>query len=362
MKICSLKLKNFRNHSDLEISLSPKLNYIVGKNAQGKTNLLEAFYVLSLGRSFRTQHLTDTITFGSPYFFLETQFKKDELPETLSIYTDKHGKKIIYNQAPIKTLSRLIGKLPIVLFSSQDRLLISGTPTDRRLFLNLLLSQCDSYYTHALSYYHRTLQQRNALLKSKQTQTLSAWNEELIKHGTYLSIQRFLCTQKLSALSKELWSNNLKEQLALKFKCSLIKNSNISEIIIAQEFRKQLSTSLSRDLESGSTSVGPHRDDFLLTINHMPVSQFSSEGQKHNLLVILRLAECLYLRQVHNISPLVCLDDIHAGLDSERVSQILDLTSNLGQTLITSNQVHQKLPKTSLILNIDNAQVSEKII
>ncbi|ETR80220.1 DNA recombination and repair protein RecF, partial [Chlamydia pneumoniae B21] len=292
MKICSLKLKNFRNHSDLEISLAPKLNYIVGKNAQGKTNLLEALYVLSLGRSFRTQHLTDTITFGSSHFFLETQFEKDHLPQALSIYTDKQGKKIFYNQLPIKTLSQLIGKVPIVLFSSKDRLLISGAPADRRLFLNLLLSQCDSHYTLCLSYYHRALQQRNALLKSKQTSTVAIWDEQLVKHGTYLSIQRFLCSQKLSDLSKELWSNNLKEQLALKFKSSLIKNSDISETAVAEEFHKQLSISLPRDLEWGSTSVGPHREDFLLTMNQMPVSQFSSEGQKHSLLAILRLAEC----------------------------------------------------------------------
>jgi len=190
MKIVSLTLKNFRSYKDTEVSFAPRVNYISGSNAQGKTNLLEALYILSLGRSFRTQHLSEAIAFGASYFFLKIAFEKFSCSHTLSIYVDKYGKKLLFDNAPVKTLSEMIGKVPMVLFSSKDRLLISGAPADRRLFLNLLLSQCDPYYTHTLSYYQQALLQRNALLKTKNTATISVWNEQLAKLGGYITFQR----------------------------------------------------------------------------------------------------------------------------------------------------------------------------
>ncbi|SYX08927.1 DNA replication and repair protein recF,recombination protein F,Recombinational DNA repair ATPase (RecF pathway),DNA replication and repair protein RecF,RecF/RecN/SMC N terminal domain [Chlamydia poikilotherma] len=359
MKIISLRLKNFRNYKETEIAFSPDMNYIFGENAQGKTNLLEALYVLSLGRSFRTAHLTEAIFFGSPYFFLEMTFEKDGFPHTLSTYVDKQGKKILCDHSPIKTLSQLIGIIPIVLFSSKDRSLISGAPADRRLFLNLLLSQCDPQYKHSLSYYHRALLQRNTLLKTKQTSTLTVWNEQLATLGAYLTLSRYSCCQQLNKLVQELWSNSLSEQLRIKFKSSLIKHDGISQEIIAEELRKQLTTTLQRDLDLGTTSVGPHREDFTLMINNLPVAQFSSEGQKHSLLAILRLAECLYIKNIYNTCPLFCMDDIHAGLDNHRISQLLDLAPTLGQTLMTStNTPHQTLSETSKIFSVNQAQIS----
>ncbi|BAE81335.1 DNA replication and repair protein [Chlamydia felis Fe/C-56] len=359
MNILSLRLKNFRNYKEAKISLSPNMNYIFGENAQGKTNLLEALYVLSLGRSFRTSHLTEAISFGSAYFFLEMTCEKDGFSHKLSIYVDKHGKKILSDQSPIKTLSQLIGMVPIVLFSSKDRLLISGSPSDRRLFLNLLLSQCDPQYKHTLSYYHRALLQRNSLLKTKQISTLSVWDEQLATLGAYLTLSRFTCCEQLNQLVQKLWNNSLSEHIRIKFKSSLIKQDKLSKESIIEELRKQLTSSLHRDLELGSTSVGPHREDFTLMINDLPVSQFSSEGQKHSLLAILRLAECLYIKNIHNVCPLFCMDDIHSGLDNHRISQLLDLAPTLGQTLMTSTHLpHQTLSKNSRIFLVNQAQVS----
>ncbi|WP_348663992.1 DNA replication/repair protein RecF [Chlamydia vaughanii] len=360
MNILSLCIKNFRNYKDTEVSLSPKMNYIFGENAQGKTNLLEALYVLSLGRSFRTPHLIEAVSFGASYFFLEITFEQDGLSHTLSIYVDKQGKKILYDQAPIKTLSQLIGMVPIVLFSSKDRSLISGAPSDRRLFLNLLLSQCDSQYKHSLSYYHRALLQRNSLLKTRNTSTLSVWDEQLASLGAYLTISRYSCCQQLNNFVQELWNNSLSEHLLIKFKSSLIKQTTISQEAIAEELRRQLSSSLHRDLELGNTSVGPHREDFTLMINDLPVSQFSSEGQKHSLLAILRLAECLYIKRIHNVCPLFCMDDIHAGLDNQRISQLLSLAPTLGQTLMTStNPPHQRFTDDSQVLFVKQAEISK---
>lgn len=337
MNVRSLCLRNFRNYKSTEITFSPGINYIFGENAQGKTNLLESLYVLALGRSFRTPHLLDAISFGASYFFLEMTFDDcEDTSHTLSLYVDKQGKKIIYDQSPMKTLSQLIGVLPIVLFSYKDRFLISGTPSNRRLFLNLLLSQCNSQYKYALTYYHRALLQRNTLLKTKNTSTLSVWDEQLATSGAYLSLCRYLCCNQLNEFLHTLWSNTLKEQLRIKFKSSLLKQDAISQETLAKELHKQLASSLTRDLELGNTSVGPHRDDFILMVNHLPAAQFSSEGQKHTLLATLRLAECLYIRDSYHICPLFCIDDIHSGLDNQRISQFLDLAPTLGQTFITS--------------------------
>ncbi|AEB41738.1 DNA replication/repair protein RecF [Chlamydia pecorum] len=355
MKIVSLTLKNFRSYKDTEVSFAPRVNYISGSNAQGKTNLLEALYILSLGRSFRTQHLSEAIAFGASYFFLKIAFEKFSCSHTLSIYVDKYGKKLLFDNAPVKTLSEMIGKVPMVLFSSKDRLLISGAPADRRLFLNLLLSQCDPYYTHTLSYYQQALLQRNALLKTKNTATISVWNEQLAKLGGYITFQRYTCCDKLNVLMQSLWSNPLKEHLLLKFKSSLIKTPAPKEEELSQELLKQLLHSLPRDLELKSTSVGPHREDFTLMMNQEPASTFASEGQKHSFLTILRLAESLYLQHHHNLSPLVCIDDLHASLDSQRASQLLQLAPNFGQTLITSTQPLYTLPENSKSLHIKNS-------
>ncbi|ADZ18431.1 DNA replication/repair protein RecF [Chlamydia psittaci] len=359
MNILSLRLKNFRNYKEAEVSFSPNINYIFGENAQGKTNLIEALYVLSLGRSFRTSHLTEAIFFGSSYFFLEMTFEKDGVPHTLSTYVDKQGKKIFCDQSPIKTLSQLIGMIPIVLFSAKDRCLISGSPSDRRLFLNLLLSQCDPQYKHSLSYYHRALLQRNTLLKTKQTSTLSVWDEQLATLGSYLCLSRYTCCTQLNQLIQELWNNSLSERLFIKFKSPLIKQCKISQEAVKNELHKQLSASLHRDLELGNTSVGPHREDFTLMINDLPVAQFSSEGQKQSLLAVLKLAESLYIKSIHNVYPLFCMDDIHAGLDNQRISQLLGLAPSLGQTLITSTTLpHQTLSETHRIFSVNQAQIS----
>ncbi|AHK63118.1 DNA replication/repair protein RecF [Chlamydia avium] len=358
MKIHSLCLKNFRNYKDTEITFAPGINYIFGENAQGKTNILEAIYILALGRSFRTPHLIEAISLGASYFFLEMTFDHEEITHSLSIYVDKQGKKIIYDQSPMKTLSQLIGIIPIVLFSYKDSMLISGTPSERRLFLNLLLSQCDSHYKHTLSYYHRALLQRNTLLKTKNISTLSVWDEQLANSGAYLTLRRYSCCNKLNESLQTLWSNTLEEHLKIKFKSSLIKQENISQETLAKELHKQLSASLTRDLDLGNTSVGPHREDFTLMLNNLSASQFSSEGQKHTLLAILRLAECLYIRDSYRTCPLFCMDDIHSGLDDHRISQLLDLAPTLSQTFITSTTLlKHPLITNNQSLHIHQAQV-----
>jgi len=154
---------------------------------------------------------------------------------------------------------------------------------------------------------------------------------------------------------QSLWSNPLKEHLLLKFKSSLIKTPAPKEEELSQELLKQLLHSLPRDLELKSTSVGPHREDFTLMMNQEPASTFASEGQKHSFLTILRLAESLYLQHHHNLSPLVCIDDLHASLDSQRASQLLQLAPNFGQTLITSTQPLYTLPENSKSLHIKNS-------
>lgn len=358
MNVRSLCLRNFRNYKDTEITFSPGVNYIFGENAQGKTNLLEALYVLALGRSFRTPHLLEATLHGAPYFFLEMTFDHEDTSHTLSIYADKHGKKILYDRSPMKTLSQLLGVVPMVVFSYKDRLLISGTPSDRRLFLNLLLSQCDNHYKYALAYYHRALSQRNSLLKTQNISTLSVWNEQLATSGAYLTLCRYACCNTLNASLKNLWSNTLGEHLRIKFKSSLIKQEPPSQESLSQELHKQLSSSLNRDIDLGNTSVGPHRDDFILMVNSLPAAQFSSEGQKHTLLAVLRLAECLYIRDSYHISPLFCIDDIHSGLDSQRISQFLDLAPTLGQTFITSTSLlEHPVVKHNQSLYIHQSQV-----
>lgn len=358
MRVLSLFLKDFRNYTDLRLELGPDMNSIFGLNAQGKTNLLEALYILSLGRSFRTSRLTDAIRFGASHFFIEAVFSHKEVFHTLSIQVDKKGKKILFDGAPITKLSELVGLFPVILFSIKDIAIIEGSPSERRRFLDLLLAQASDKYTQHISLYHKALDQRNASIKAQNQKAISAWNSPLIAYGSLVAFLRNECTKKLNTIFQTLWDNTLKETLSLRYESSLITEESPTLNDIASNYYEQLRIANTKDLDLGYTMVGPHRDELLLTINDLPVAKFSSEGQKHSLLTVLRFAECVYLQEEFCIHPILCMDDIHACLDQQRLDQLLQLSNSLGQVVTTSTICPDHRSTTSCIFHVTQAQVS----
>lgn len=337
MLLHRLILRNFRSYEEATFCFSSKINWIYGDNAQGKTNLLEAIYFLSTGRSFRTQQAEDLIYKGASFFYLEAHFSKDGIEQSLSVYFDGKIKRIIYNQTPIAYFSGLLGILPSVLYASEDIALIIGPPSERRRFLNLHLAQRDPIYIHHLSRFIKAVKQRNTLLKKREQTAIDPWEHALAESAAYLVKKRIEAADEL-----KLQVHPLMQQLSLgKETIHLDYMSSLEHHLSSDwktSFLKQYQTMRPRELHIGTTLFGPHRDDVSFKINNQSARTFASEGQKRCLIAALKFAEWHCLHLLANEPPLLCIDDINAHLDEGRTEKLKDLLRTCGQVFITDVQ------------------------
>ncbi len=335
MYLKSLLLHNFRNYSSENISFSPRLNVIYGGNAQGKTNLLEAIYLISTGKSFRTPNLKDLIQKDKNYFYLEALFKRDGVSQTLKLYFDGTNKKIIYNSSNLPSFSSLLGIIPTILNSPYDHELILGKPTVRRKLLNLHIAQKDPLYIHHLSRFLKALKQRNYLLKNKDESTIDLFENEMAKSASYIISRRLAMIVSLKSYliktAKKLSIKN--EEIDLKYNSSL-KISTENDLYTS--YLTELKKRRKKELFLGYTITGPHRDDLEIYINGNIASTFASEGQKNTFVSSLRFAEWHILSEDLNINPLMAIDDFAAHLDSSRQDLLKSYLNNFSQVFITT--------------------------
>ncbi len=327
MHLLSLRLCRFRNYGEETLTFSPKANLFTGDNAQGKTNLLEAVYLLITGRSFRTRSLTDLIQQGEETLYLEAQFESHSIPQTLTFALSPTEKRIVHNSAPLSTP---LGLLRGVLLSPEDRSLITGSPALRRRYLDLHLAQLDPLYIRALSRYMRALKHRNHLLRSHHHTTLDTWEAHLAKEAATLTQIRAQATLKLEKPLQEI-HNRLtmgRDPVALTYRPTLTTDPDEN----ARAYRK----ARPRELLMGHTLIGPHRDDLLITIAGQEARAFGSEGQKMSCAFSLKLAEWEHLNARSEEVPLLLVDDFGLGLDGKRRGALQELVEEKGQLLITS--------------------------
>lgn len=327
----SLYLRNFRNLKEINVRFGEKINLICGRNAQGKTNLLEALILLSTGRSFRTQHLSELIREGATEFFLEAIILEHGVEQTLKLFFDGSAKRVEYNATRYPSFQSLLGILPSTLFAPHDLELIVGSPAHRRRFLNLHLAQSDPLYLHHLMRYTRSMKQRNCLLKQKLDRGIEVFEKEMARSAAYLFTKRkellFELDKKLEK-SCELFCF---EKLELRY----FPSPNLSdkgEEAFFTHFQKMRS----REKEMGLTLVGPHRDDFLLLLEKKPARLYASEGQKRTSIAALRLAQWQHLKDQIAFLPLFGVDDFEMHLDAERQKLFQTALGRLGQVFVTS--------------------------
>jgi DNA replication and repair protein RecF len=332
MILKSLLLHNFRNYEHSSVSFHPRINTFCGGNGQGKTNLLEAIYLLSTGRSFRTHHLQELILEGKEFFYIEAQIFKDNIDQTLSFYFNGKEKRIAHQKKNSSCFSSLLGLMPSILHAPHDRDLLSGPPSLRRRFLNLHLVQEDPLYIHHLSRFCHSLKQRNFLLKTKNTKTLSAWDEEMALSALYLTEKRSLLVQELNELLP-IYLQKLApdESVYLLYRPSFSISSPTKE-----KFQELLEKNRAKELHLGSTLIGPHRDDWSLYFRQKNVLEHASEGQKKSFLLALRLSEWKRLSEKFGEPILMNLDDIAIHLDKQREALLEPLLKELSQVFLTS--------------------------
>lgn len=360
MILKTLHLHNFRNFQNETVSFGPELNIIFGNNAQGKTNLLEAIYLLSTGRSFRSVHFHELIKHGENYFYIEAEIIKDLVAQTIKIYFDKDSKKIHHNSTLLPSLTSLLGIMPSVVHAPLDIDLISGFPALRRRFLNLHIAQYDPIYVHHLSRYSKALKQRNFLLKSRTEKDIEIWEIEMAKSAAYLTEKRAKTISLINYPLNEIMQilSLKKDKVHLQYLPSISLSSDMSASYLSH-FEK----SRKRDLALGVSTLGPHRDDFNCYIDDKQAKIFASEGQKRSFTTALRLSEHRLLCERILSPALLCIDDFGSHLDEKRQIELKSLIQNLNQVFITI-PIKERIwddRKTDFI-NVENGKVVDNVL
>jgi DNA replication and repair protein RecF len=330
MKLKQIKLQNFRLYEDAEIAFLPGLNQIVGPNAQGKTTLLEAIGCLISGHSFRTHQPQELIRHGASQFFIQAEFEKLGILQSVKLFYDGRKKTFYHNETKLKSGSAILGMLQGVIITPDHIQLIKGSPGVRRHFLDLLIAQTDPLYVYHLNRYMRGLQQRNALLRSRQLETLEAFESEMATSAGGIMQKRGEAVLSLQPLAQKIYQELSDEKVPISLNYKTIGQARSPEQILAQ-----LAKHRRKEMEIGYTLTGPHRDDFLITMGEHEAKFFASEGQKHSLVLALYLAKWHQIKKLSDCSPLMLIDDVGIGLDNVRKGRLFHYLNHLGQVVIT---------------------------
>jgi len=360
MQIKKLILSNFRNYTNQEVEFSPNLNVIIGKNAQGKTNLLEAVFLCAIGKSPRTTKDKDLIKWESSYSRITLELSKKIGNKTIDLYLfTNQNKAIKIDKIGIKKIGLLLGTLNAIYFSPDELKLIKESPDERRRFMDIDLCQFDRNYYYSLSSYNQVLQQRNKLLKTPDInslkETLPIWNEQLATFGAKIILSRVELINKLKKhaynIHKNLTSDN--EELNLEYQGYVLDNENELKMLLLKKYEE----SVDKDIKLGFTTVGPHRDDIKITSNNIDLRSFGSQGQQRTASLSLKLAELEVFKEHLGEYPVLLLDDVLSELDMTRQKKLLDFISPI-QTLLTCTDFVFDIPHTEL--RIENGKLIQK--
>ena len=338
MNLSHLTLCNFRNYKESHFTFSPQINCILGGNAQGKTNLLEALYLLSTGRSFRTPHLSHLIKQGTSSFQIEAHFVRDGVMQMLKLTYDGQKRELIHNQTSLKSSALLFGLLPVIIYAPEDVHLITGSPSKRRRFLDMHIAQYDPLYVYHLVRYFRAMKQRNALLKAQTLTTISSWEKQMSLSADYLIKTREKALHSLLPhIQKALKTlSDQSDHIDISYETSLPKKEMGSAI--AEFFSHQYEKGRSKEMRFGTTLIGPHKDDLTIHLNEKEAKIYSSEGQKRSCALALRLSEWEQLKEHIGPNPLICLDDFGSHLDEKRQAILQESLHHFGQIFLTTPQ------------------------
>lgn len=365
MILSNLELSNFRNYIDQSIHFDDDINIICGNNAQGKTNLLEAIYLLCIARSFRTSNEKETINFDNNEFCTirgKFYLNNENVKAVVFYYHQHEGKQVSINRKRIGKLIDLIGQFPIVLSAPEEYSLTSGPPAERRRFIDILLSQISIRYIHALQDYYRIIKQRNKILSDRKFSTsqikkiLAPWDESLIEKGSFIIWERIVFSEKFNNLIKDVYSNLTiqNEVVDLKYKSKLIA-SGIEEI--KELYRKELHLIQDSEFEQGVSLLGPHRDNFSFQINGKELRKFGSRGQHKSVLIVLTIAEFRLIKEQLHETPIILVDDLFSEIDKIREIKIMKMLQGLGQVFITTTIDITEVKKFSQNDNVKYYQV-----
>lgn len=341
MILSSVKLKNFRAHKYLYLDFSEKLNFIIGGNGEGKTTVLESIYYLCTTKSDSSKSDGEVVKFNEEGFEIDGLFR-DKTESKVRVYYSMPENKKYYlkDDKQVQRSADVIGKFPVVLLTPADHSITQGSPADRRKFVDSVISQASENYLKLLIEYNKVLRQRSSLLyQIKETRRhdlfdeFDAWTDKLVLSGTEIINYR----RRFNLDFKKYIVDSYKVILNNDEYPDVIYSSleNFSGDEIQEEFINLLSIKRNDELRRSTNLVGPHRDDFIFTLNDLNLRSYGSQGQHKTFQVVLRFAEFFYLKEVLGTAPLFLLDDVFGELDTNRSLKISEYLRSVGQAFIT---------------------------
>ena len=356
MWIKKLNLKNFRNYENQEINFCKNINIFYGENAQGKTNIIEAIYMLSIGKSFRASRDIETIMINKENSLIECFFEKEDRDGKVKIEINKK-KNILVNGVKIKKLSELLGNINIVIFTPDDIEILKGGPQNRRRFLDIMISQLKPNYIYNLNMYLKTLEQRNNYLRQireeqKDEKMLEIWDEKLAEYAIkiYKYRKEYInnIDNKIKNIHKEITNN--KEEIKIEY---------ISECQEKEKYINLLKQRRKLDIIKGYTTKGIHRDDFKIFINNKELSIYGSQGQHRTAILSLKISELQIIKDEIGEYPILLLDDFMSELDNNRRKNLLKYMKD-AQVIITCTEKLDIDSLNYLEYKVENGKIFDK--
>ncbi|MCH6558849.1 DNA replication/repair protein RecF [candidate division KSB1 bacterium] len=351
MHLEKLSIVNFRNYTETQAVFSPDLNLIYGLNAQGKTNFLEAIYLVCLGRSFRVAKNQELVKKNSSFFTIEGSLTLDnQIKKKAVLRYIKDGKKeISIDRKKLTKHSKIFGQFPIVVMAPDELKITSGGPSERRRFIDIFLSQVSLSYLTNLQEYNRILKQRNRILQQIRDgqgvseMSMQPWTQRLVEVGCEIINSRNKFIQEFSEKLQSIYKKYTESQDTLKIFIESTVTSR-KELCETEDFYNALGSVKKKERILGTTLVGPHRDDLIFQINGMDLRKYGSRGEHKSVLVALKIAEFRYLKSNQDETPIMLLDDCYSELDNLREEKVFNSLNDLGQIFMTS-------PKESILEN-----------
>lgn len=349
MILNSISLRNYRNHENIDLFFEKGLNFIVGDNAEGKTNIVEAIHFLSYGRSFRTNDDSNLINDESDIAYIIANISEGEIKKKISVSLSPNGKKILYNNKVVRRLSELNDAINVIVFEPPTTMLFKTSPKTRRDFLDINLSKFDENYFQNLTSYERILKERNELLKLENVSMdqLEVVTDMLIDAAQKIVTYRNSYINEINKILPRVVSaiNKTKENVKINY-LSFVKVDEDYQINAKSAFRRALES----DMKKKVTSIGPHREDFKLSLNDKEIAKYGSQGE--NRLLALALTLCPYfLIKDKDKKPIIVLDDVMSELDKENKERLISFLTNFEQVFITSTSLQVKGINTYEIKN-----------
>ncbi|MBQ8444674.1 MAG: DNA replication/repair protein RecF [Clostridia bacterium] len=349
MYIKSLTLKDYRSYENRTFEFSENVNVLVGKNAQGKTNVLEAIFFMVLGKSFKTSKEKEVIAWNKDNGYIRGEFQKKYREIKIEVFFDKNCKKSIkIDEINIKKIGELMSSVNAVFFSPDELRLIKESPEERRKFMNVVLSQTNKRYFYMLGRYEKVLANRNKLLKESKNfetlkDTIDIWDRALADFAERIYIERANFIKEITpfAIKAHEYLSGGRENIRIEYKSSFIGEG------YGEKMQKALSKNLEKDYKLGYTTVGVHRDEIDFYLNDVEVKSFGSQGQQRTVALSLKLAELEFIKNKVGEYPILLLDDVFSELDSERRKKLLKFTSKT-QTIITCTEFNENIENLNL--------------